>query len=311
MAQSVRASDEGLKIIDKARVKKGWAKTAKVWADLAYTSSSTLRRFWDGIKIQSTTFQSICKAVEVLDWESIADIEDLALNTQICSKRLSFAIAGSIDEIDKHKLKAITALLRQLSGDASIEIVDAYEGSIKLILGGSPQGLERIEELFKSGQFSEIAGTAIQDVHHLNKDELARIIKERGGDAADWSLANLRGADLRGADLRGANLLIANLHEADLSEANLGLANLRTSDLRRTDLRGADLLMADLCGADLREANLRGASLNGVSVYRTQFSFAKGLSENRVRDLMQKGAIFEDASGEESLARSPVPSGRR
>jgi hypothetical protein len=55
-----------------------------------------------------------------------------------------------------------------------------------------------------------------------------------GGERANLSEADLRGAYLYGADLR----------EADLREADL-----READLRRADLRGAILCDADLHGA--------------------------------------------------------------
>ena len=267
MAATVRASDEGLEIVDKARIKKGWAKTEKAWAGLACTSPATLRRFWNGIRIQSTAFQLICEAVGVSDWENVADFKDIDSDAQICSKRLSFAITGSIDEVDKHKLEAITALLRKLGGDASIEILDIYEGSIKLILGGSPEALERIEQLFNSGQLNEVEGLAVQDAHFLNKVETIQLIRQKRSD-----IANLSEADLSGADLSGANL-------------------------RR----------ADLIGANLSEANLIGADVS-----RTRFSsITRGLSEESKQDLIERGAIFEDAPGEEAFVRSPVPSGRR
>ena len=60
--------------------------------------------------------------------------------------------------------------------------------------------------------------------------------EEEGGERADLSDADLRGADLSDADLSGADLIVADLRGADLSYA---------------DLRGADLSGADLSGADL------------------------------------------------------------
>ena len=277
MAATVRASDKGLEIVDKARCKKGWAKSGQVFADLAHTTSATLRRFWAGLAIQSSTFQSICVAVGIEDWESIADFSGKEpSHSQLGSKRLSFAIAGSIEDIDKHKLEAIVALLNKLGGDTSIEILDIYEGSIKLILGGSSEALERIEELFNSGQLSKVEGIAVQGTHFLSKGELVQLIRENAGEA------NLSGADLSGADLIGANLRGANLSEANLSEANLS----------RADLSGANLIGAD--------------------VSRTRFSsITRGLSEESKQDLIERGAIFEDAPGEEAFVRSPVPGGRR
>lgn len=56
-------------------------------------------------------------------------------------------------------------------------------------------------------------------------------------------------ADLSREDLRGANLSGANLREADLSKANLSRANLSEANLSRADLSGANLSRANLSGA--------------------------------------------------------------
>ena len=250
MTATLKASDKGLELIDKARCKKGWNKTEQAWADIAWTSPGTLRRFWKGIAIQSDTFKAICKAVDE-DWgkvydEGLPSNDDVPRTVPITSKRLAFAIAGSIDEVDKSKLDAITALLRKLGGDASIEILNIEEGSIKLTLSGSLESLERIESLFMSGELAEILGNSVQDVHFIDADELSKSIRENGGNSL-----NLHKADLRRADLRGADL-----HRADLREADLREADLREADLREADLRGANLRGADLRGANLREANL-------------------------------------------------------
>ena len=57
-----------------------------------------------------------------------------------------------------------------------------------------------------------------------------------GGEKADLSEAELRGANLRGADLSEAYLGGADLRGADLMEANLRGANLRGADLSEADL---------------------------------------------------------------------------
>jgi uncharacterized protein YjbI with pentapeptide repeats len=281
MAATIRASTKGLEEVDKARRKKGWTKSDSAWADLAITSVSTLRRFWAGLAIQSDTFKAICEVAGIKDWESVGDFEngkDLSLNA-IYEKRLSFAIAGSIEEIDKHKLDAIVALLQKLGGDTSIEVLDIDEGSIKLILGGSPEALKKIEALFRSGALTEVSGSSVQDVHFLEKVHLIVLIKKNGGTAlnlsrVDLSRADLRGANLDGANLRGANLSGANLSrvklfrasmiEADLSGAYLGQANLREANLSEVNLYDAYLSGADLSGADLSGADLSGATLGVV-----------------------------------------------
>lgn len=77
MAATIAASKQGLKIIDMARKKKGWNKCESAWYDMATTSRSTLKRFWQQIAIQQETFINICKTVGV-NWEEIVDNNPLS-----------------------------------------------------------------------------------------------------------------------------------------------------------------------------------------------------------------------------------------
>ena len=133
------------------------------------TSKATLRRFWAGIPVQSKTFKEICKVIGIDDWKRIVRPSDLARRSKSHllaqnQRRLAFAIAGSIEEIDKRKLDAIVALLNKIGGDMSIEILDVEEGSIKLILSGSPTALARVESLFRSGGLQEVANVPVRCV---------------------------------------------------------------------------------------------------------------------------------------------------
>lgn len=74
MAASIRASERGLELVDIARRKKGWNKTAASWYDAAEVSRSTLDRFWRRKPIRQEIFVAICEAVGITDWESIADL---------------------------------------------------------------------------------------------------------------------------------------------------------------------------------------------------------------------------------------------
>lgn len=79
MSNSLKASTAGLTIVDKARQRLGWTKTstARWWQD-AHTSKATLRRFWQGERIQRDIFIAICQAVGISEWEAIADFFDVS-----------------------------------------------------------------------------------------------------------------------------------------------------------------------------------------------------------------------------------------
>jgi predicted transcriptional regulator len=72
MASSLRASPQGLKMVDQARIRKGWDRQSAAWADAAKASVATLKRFWQKKYIQAQFFIDICGAVG-LDWQNIVD----------------------------------------------------------------------------------------------------------------------------------------------------------------------------------------------------------------------------------------------
>lgn len=71
---ALKASTQGLEIVDKARKKKGWTKTVTMaWWETALTSQATLRRFWRKIPIEQDSFINICHAVGISNWQDIVD----------------------------------------------------------------------------------------------------------------------------------------------------------------------------------------------------------------------------------------------
>ena len=73
MAGLLRASEEGLKIIDMVRRNLEWNKTEDSWCLAALVSKATLKRFWSRKGIRRENFINICNAVEINNWEYIAE----------------------------------------------------------------------------------------------------------------------------------------------------------------------------------------------------------------------------------------------
>lgn len=131
MAASIRASREGLLLVDQARRKKGWSKTEQAWIDLASTSRATLRRFWTGSAIQSQAFAEICQVVGISDWKSIADLQVTTEAEGVeNNRRKQVTLVLSIDScsLDEAKLQQIIAEFISLGGNQSIELMDIDEG---------------------------------------------------------------------------------------------------------------------------------------------------------------------------------------
>jgi uncharacterized protein YjbI with pentapeptide repeats len=66
------------------------------------------------------------------------------------------------------------------------------------------------------------------------------------------------------------------------------------------DVSRADLRVADLRDANLRDADLMGADLSGIQVEKTRFRNNLGITEELKKDLINRGAIFEDSPGDRS-----------
>ena len=191
--------------------------------------------------------------------------------------RLAFVITGNLEdgEISRATLELIVEELKE-GGFASLKIKTVEKGSIKIILEGDGDELERLKKLFASGELQKVQGIAVEEVHSLNEEEEKRVneklrlveeistSKRVNQSKANLQGANLQGANLQGANLRKANLQGANLEEANLEEANLGGANLGGANLQLAYLRKANLQRANLQGAYLQLAKLQLANLQGV-----------------------------------------------
>ncbi|NES92189.1 MULTISPECIES: hypothetical protein [Okeania] len=75
-ASSIKLNEEGIKMIDTARKKKGWNKTEPKWCWDAEVSESTLKRFISGKPISPKNFQSLCEVVGIKEWHSLVDWEN-------------------------------------------------------------------------------------------------------------------------------------------------------------------------------------------------------------------------------------------
>jgi hypothetical protein len=138
MATSLRASEEGLAIIDKARKNKGWTKTEEAWCQLAYCSLATLKRFWMRKHIRGESFIEICEVLGV-NWARVVDKEevvDTSLNLPSQNNspaKWSLVLSATIDESNKPQVDAIITHLQQILGDITITLhkIDPVSNSLE------------------------------------------------------------------------------------------------------------------------------------------------------------------------------------
>jgi uncharacterized protein YjbI with pentapeptide repeats len=206
-------------------------------------------------------------------------------------KQIAFIINGSLKNSDPTKLAKLQLLVRaiqQLTEDASFDMVDIQEGSIRLVLEGSQTGVNRLQNLFNSGELTEILGFSIRAVEPVTveatraENPIADLLKEmlittitgQGALSCDLSGANLSGANLSGAILSKAILNKSILSSSNLSRAILRGTKLREADLNRAFLTESDLSTANLTKANLREADLRGANLTKANLTKANLTKA-------------------------------------
>jgi uncharacterized protein YjbI with pentapeptide repeats len=340
---TIRASPQGVEKAEKALIRLGF-ETKTNFAKSRFLSRSSVTNFFNFQPIQVDTFKKICKEL-TLDWEETAEISgdetSARLKTSDCSRselnegnegnepmqrlrrqvtvldkdsqetKVVITLEGDINSVPN--LKLLESALKTYSGH-TIKIIDIQAGSIKLVVEGSQEDIEKLLLNFQLGEIKELNGFPVEDIQVLSEsseddendkwrlveDIVRREVKNRNLSDADLSDADLRGADLRGADLSdadlsgadlsgadlsdadlsGADLSGANLRDANLRDANLRDANLSGAKLRRANLRRADLILANLSSADLSSVNLSDTNLSGADLRRADLSSADLSSVN-------------------------------
>ena len=88
----------------------------------------------------------------------------IATHSKTSGQFVAFAISGKISKSTTAEIQTIVQLLKQKTGDDSINAVFVREGSIKLILSGSQEGLERLQALFESGELGGLGILTVEDM---------------------------------------------------------------------------------------------------------------------------------------------------
>lgn len=128
MADSLRASEKGLDIIDRARRKKGWNKDAPRWIDAACVSRSNLQQFWARKPIRQGNFVAICKAVGIEEWEAIVDDSP----GQPTTPHVLFSVYDEETWVGREQL--ISQLSEKLRGQCRVLVITGITGQGKTAL---------------------------------------------------------------------------------------------------------------------------------------------------------------------------------
>lgn len=258
--------------------------------------------------------QNISLGAGFSPFQTFSDTDVQAVHRQVSvidkqSKKIKAVITleGDINSVNNDLSVTLELFLRTYSGD-TIKITDIQAGSIRLIVEGSQEDIERLVSRIQSGKLKELRGFPVEDIQVLNEssddeesDELndkwhlvQEIVNQSVG-GRNLRDADLSDADLSGANLIGADLIDADLSGADLSGANLIFANLSRADLNRADLNRADLIFANLSRAILSDANLSDANLSVANLIGANLSRAN-LSVVYLIGANLSDAILSDAN---------------
>ncbi len=294
------ASTQGIDRAENALKRLGFESKSN-FAESQLLSRSTVTKFFQCQPIQFDSFERICKALK-LDWAEVAGITEegqsqglerinysspdtdevvqvQAVHRQVTvldkqSKKIKAVIVleGDINSVNSDLKVSLELALLTYPGD-TIKITDIQAGSIRLIVEGSQEDIERLVSRIQLGELKELRGFPVEDIQILNDsldDEESDELNDK------WHLVQ----EIVNHPVKGRNL----------SDANLS---------------GAYLIGADLIGADLSRANLSDVILSDANVENARFGNNQGISEPIKHDLIQKGAIFEDSPGDRSSILLP------
>ena len=241
------------------------------------------------------------------------------IDRQTKTKKAVITLQGDIESVTN--IKILQSILREYSGN-NIEIQDIQPGSIKISLEGSPEDIDKLIAAIKSKELTQLDSLPIEDIVEVDEEtettktndkwELVQKIRAQKVKRLYFREIDLSDTDLIGADLSPSNLIGADLSHADLSGADLSGARLVQANLTYIQLNNANLIRANLIGVDLSnaqllEADLTDADLSGAKVENARFGYNSSISESLKRDLITRGAIFEDSPpGDHSGILIPV-----
>jgi hypothetical protein len=164
MAATIRASIKGLEYLDQIRRKKGWTKAEQAWADLAITTTATLKRFWGRQPIRQESFIKICEAVDIDDWQSLIDTNSISLsNSYIDFTVYDDAWVGR-ETLVKNLNQEITnscrvLLLVGLTGIGKTALAEKIIGQVR---GSWIEERENFDNQEKSSDFVSVASQWLQ-----------------------------------------------------------------------------------------------------------------------------------------------------
>ena len=186
------ASEKGVEKAEKALL--GFESKSK-FAEAQLLSRSTVTKFFNQKPIQLDSFKRICEALK-LKWEEIEERAKESLNPSQPEKQINPSEEGGevppivrkVIAVDERSQEVLAAVI--LEGDinsvqsdavafhsdfskkypgSTIKIVAIKKGSIKIIIKGSPEDIQKLLSDFKAENITQINGFPVQDIQILSE----------------------------------------------------------------------------------------------------------------------------------------------
>ncbi|MEA5470658.1 hypothetical protein [Spirulina sp. 06S082] len=178
MSRTLKVSPECIKQVKFSLPRHNYS-TVQELAEDSQIARSTVSNFLNGKPVLTRNFLELCHFLD-LDSEQISGLkikenkqQDYSINAQnidsikrqsnITIIQLSIVL-DTQDEVAISKLPEILKQIKEISGDTSMNIENIEKGSIVLKISGSKTGCERLNNLFRSGQLTELLGIEILDL---------------------------------------------------------------------------------------------------------------------------------------------------
>ena len=183
--RGIAATKEGIEKIENKKLEKKW--TNERLLREAGVSLDTLKRVRKGTPVDKESIRKIAIALE-LDLTDIVAPENLCnneisqQNTELLETiqpepNLEIKLRGTISEVKPQVVAILNAL--EESGKDKFIILGINSGSAVLVLKGSPEGLKRLEYMFKVGQLTEREGFVVEDVRFVTAQSQESILDSK------------------------------------------------------------------------------------------------------------------------------------
>lgn len=109
----IRTSKKGLEIVEAARKQRKWQRQDQAWCTSANVSLATLKRFLEGKSVSESSFQAICKAVCIENYQEIVDQTYEEMESSVIQDIVNPPVL-STDAIEQNKKNSNDELLARL-----------------------------------------------------------------------------------------------------------------------------------------------------------------------------------------------------